>query len=302
MPKSLASKSSAYPSLDGLFDLACRDGVDIRPTLLRVLTDLYVQKTVHTDEEQTQYVELAGRLIEVVDDQTRAAVTARLTRYPGAPAAILCALGAAGTSARETASAPAAKAAQPDLAEEFFTASSEERRLILTNLDVVAEPATRRLPAAGDAVQRLETAALQTNRGEVARVLARALGVTPALAERITRDASGEPIVVAAKALGMEPAVLQRILLFLDPAVGQSVARVYGLARLFDEITPGAAMLMLSIWRQAGARPKPENKPPHTPMHYDDEQRRARVASTPSEQRAARGRTLPPLRSSSNGR
>ena len=30
--------------LDGLVDLACRDGVDIRPTLLRVLTDLYVQK------------------------------------------------------------------------------------------------------------------------------------------------------------------------------------------------------------------------------------------------------------------
>ena len=41
-------KSSPDPKLDGLVDLACRDGVDIRPTLLRVLTDLYVQKPKHS--------------------------------------------------------------------------------------------------------------------------------------------------------------------------------------------------------------------------------------------------------------
>jgi hypothetical protein len=57
-------KSSAYPPLDGLVDLACRDGVDIRPTLLRVLTDLYVQKPKHSAEEETQYAELALGLIE----------------------------------------------------------------------------------------------------------------------------------------------------------------------------------------------------------------------------------------------
>ena len=55
------AKSSAYPPLDSLVDLACRDGVDIRPTLLRVLTDLYVQKPAHSAEEETQYVELALR-------------------------------------------------------------------------------------------------------------------------------------------------------------------------------------------------------------------------------------------------
>ena len=52
-------KSSACVSLDSLVDLACRDGVDVRPTLLRVLTDLYVQRPVHSAEEETQYVELA---------------------------------------------------------------------------------------------------------------------------------------------------------------------------------------------------------------------------------------------------
>src|SRR5690242_3247819 len=85
-------KFAADPRLDGLFDLALRDGVDIRPTLLRVLTDLYVQKPFHTQDEETQYVELATGLIEAVDAATRAAVAARLQDYPAAPAAVLAKL------------------------------------------------------------------------------------------------------------------------------------------------------------------------------------------------------------------
>ncbi|OYX76167.1 MAG: hypothetical protein B7Y77_02640, partial [Bradyrhizobium sp. 35-63-5] len=75
--------------LDGLVDLACRDGVDVRPTLLRVLTDLYVQKAGHSAFEQIQYVELALGLIDGVDDATRAAVAASLASYPTAPTAVL---------------------------------------------------------------------------------------------------------------------------------------------------------------------------------------------------------------------
>ncbi len=84
---------SAYSPLDGLVDLACRDGVDIRPTLLRVLTDLYVQKPIHSADEETQYVELALGLIEAVDAPTRAAVAARLAGYAGAPVALRRKLG-----------------------------------------------------------------------------------------------------------------------------------------------------------------------------------------------------------------
>ena len=35
--------SPLFPGFDGLMTLSRREGVDIRPTLLRVLTDLYVQ-------------------------------------------------------------------------------------------------------------------------------------------------------------------------------------------------------------------------------------------------------------------
>src|SRR5262249_11549184 len=142
-----------------------------------------------------------------------------------------------------------------ELTELFFSADSDERRLILRNLDVAwIAPPRRTLPVAGELLRRLEAAALKRNPGEFARVLERALGVSPALSMRIARDDFGEPVVVAAKALGMTSEALQRVLLFLNPVIGQSAQRVYGLTKLFDEIAPASAELMLSIWRTAAPR------------------------------------------------
>jgi uncharacterized protein (DUF2336 family) len=293
-------KSVASPTLDSLVDLACRDGVDIRPTLLRVSTDLYVQKPTHSADEEVQYTELALGLIDAVDAPTRAAVAARLAAYPGAPAAVLHRLGGPATPAeparpREPKSEPER---EPELAELFFAASADERRLILTNLDVVAGTEQRRPPVAGDVIVRLETAALQHNAGEFSRTLERALGISGALAERITRDASGEPIVVAAKALGMKAAALQRVLLFLNPQIGQSIERVYGLARLYDELTPAAAERMLAIWQQAGG----QRKPRHEPLHWDDVHRNARSQASHAGHRVTRNREPLPSRIRSNDR
>src|SRR6476661_4491650 len=83
-----ASVSAIFPKLEGLDSLARRDGVDIRPTLVRVLTDLYVQKAAHTSEEERHYTELALRLIDSVDLQTRATVAKKLGPYAGAPPAV----------------------------------------------------------------------------------------------------------------------------------------------------------------------------------------------------------------------
>lgn len=289
--------SSAYPPLDGLLDLACRDGVDIRPTLLRVLTDLYVQKPTHSPDEETQYVELALGLIETVDEPTRAAVIARLSAYPAAPAAILDRL--AGTAAPEI---PVPTEAETvDLVDLFFAAGGEERRLILANLEASAGTPDRNRhlpPASSEVIRRLEAAALQRNPGEFSRMLERALGISRALAERITRDGSGEPVVIVAKALGMKAAVLQRILLFLNPAVGESIERVYDLANLFDELTPVAAERMLAIWR----KPRQQSRSVHEPVHWDDEQRSARSLATSTQHRAARGRDGQRSRVKTSGR
>src|SRR3954468_22116861 len=83
----------SFPGFDGLITLSRREGVDIRPTLLRVLTDLYVQAHAHSADEERQFVELTSRLIDQVDDATRAAVRARLAIYPGTPAEVLKRLG-----------------------------------------------------------------------------------------------------------------------------------------------------------------------------------------------------------------
>src|SRR5882672_12588338 len=83
------SAAPLFPGFDGLMTLSRREGVDIRPTLLRVLTDLYVQASAHSDDEERQFVELTSRLIDQVDDATRAAVRARLAVYPATPLEIM---------------------------------------------------------------------------------------------------------------------------------------------------------------------------------------------------------------------
>jgi hypothetical protein len=285
-------KSLAYPHLDRLVDLACRDGVDVRPTLLRVLTDLYVQKPTHSADEITQYVELALGLVDTVDDATRAAVAASLSGYVAAPPAVLARLGMTAPAAAPVSAvlpdvdfASPATAAQdadtdpataPDLTDLFFSSSTEDRRLILLYLDAAATTSVRLpTPASADVIQGIENAALARNTNEFSRLLERALCLPRGLGARIAADASGEPIVVAAKALGMKAAVLQRVLLFLNPAVGQSVQRVYDLADLFDELTREAAERMLAIWRDTGAAAAPA----HQPVYGPDGKRDGRVQS-----------------------
>ncbi len=76
-------------ALAGLSDLRLRGGADTRPTLLRVLTDLYVQKLTHTPDEERHYTELALRLLEVVDATTRTLVAIRLARHLSPPRRII---------------------------------------------------------------------------------------------------------------------------------------------------------------------------------------------------------------------
>src|ERR1700688_833232 len=82
-------ESGSLSSLDNLTHLGLRRGVDMRPTLLRVLTDLYVQKLTHTPDEERHYTELALRLLDAVDVPTRAAVAARLVRHLSPPVRVM---------------------------------------------------------------------------------------------------------------------------------------------------------------------------------------------------------------------
>src|ERR1700686_1704372 len=82
-------KTPTLSSLNGLADIGLRSGVDMRPTLIRVLTDLYVQKLTHTADEERHYTELALRLLDGVDVATRATVAARLAKHLSPPMRVI---------------------------------------------------------------------------------------------------------------------------------------------------------------------------------------------------------------------
>jgi len=309
-----------FPGLDGLMTLSRREGVDIRPTLLRVLTDLYVQANKHSPDEERQFVELTSRLIDQVDDATRAAVRARLAIYPNAPAETLRKLGLrpvnpahsvpvakeiAKEITREIPSPPVA-AAQPsppteaqlrvraslsmqprdaaEIHDMFFRASASERALILHNLAETPLRASARIPAgrATRAVETLEMAAFAADVESFTIEVGETLILPARVAAQVVNDPSGEPLACAAKALGMPSAVFQRVLLFLNPQIGTSVQHVYRLSRLYDRLSERSALVMLAAWRGSTMA---VTRAKYRPTLHDDERQRARA--TPAQARPA---------------
>lgn len=309
-----------FPGLDGLLTLSRREGVDIRPTLLRVLTDLYVQANKHSADEERQFVELTSRLIDQVDDATRAAVRARLAIYPNAPAETLRKLGLkpinpehsvrlakeiASEIVREIPSPPVAPAQpipptdaqlrlqanlsmQPKDAAEihdmFFRASASERALILHNLAETPLRASARIPAAraARAVETLEMAAFAPDVESFTIEIGETLILPARVAAQVVNDPGGEPLACAARALGMPSPVFQRVLLFLNPEIGTSVQHVYRLSRLYDRLSERSALVMLAAWRGSTMA---VTRAKYRPTLHDDERQRARV--TPAQARPA---------------
>lgn len=288
-----------FPSLDGLMSLAKREGIDIRPTLLRVLTDLYVQAPSHSFEDKRKYTELATRLIDEVDDATRSVVRAKLAIYPDSPTPILRQLGLMPPRVSEpvetgAADAPAEAMTEPapvapslsvqpsealSIEEMFAQANARERIEILRSLEESAIRPAAPVDAsrAARAVAALEAAAFAQDKARFAAELAGALALSAQAAQGIVDDNGGEPLACAAKALAMPSEIFQRILMFLKPELGTSVMTVFRVARLYDSLTERAALVMLAIWRGANAV---QARPKYRPALYDDERRRARNATT----------------------
>lgn len=313
-----------FQGFDGLMSLSQREGVDIRPTLLRVLTDLYVQTLDHTVDEERQFTELTMRLLDGVDDATRAVVRGKLAIYPKTPRDIrrkllipppLCPRDETPTqqpvqseAEPETAAAPLpAPLPQPptvlamkpqdasSLIEMFTGASSKERAKILENLlGVPVKPSAKIDPKrASRALASLESAAMVADAQAFTTELADALMLPAAVAKEIVTDLLGEPLACAMKALGMSAESFQRVLLFLNPAIGASVIDVYRLARMYDVLDERVALIMLAAWRGSSIV---ATRAKYKPVLYDGERQRARIAphaqplspATESEQRKER--------------
>jgi hypothetical protein len=318
--------SPLFPGFDGLMTLSRREGVDIRPTLLRVLTDLYVQAARHSPDEQRQFVELTSRLIDQVDDATRAAVRARLAIYPDAPLDILAKLGLESAPAdrhvpiaMDIASPPPAPAPpkpsteaerrmasnvsmQPADAAEicamFERANSSERAAILHNFAESPLKASPRIPhaRATRSIAALEMAAFVTDTENFIREVGETLILPLRIASAVVSDPGGEPLACAMRALDMPGPVFQRVLLFLKPEIGSSVHHVYRLARLYELLSERAALVMLAAWRGAT---REVARPQYSPTLYADERQRAR--SAPAERRPVQPGAAPIVRTGTDG-
>src|ERR1700733_7602966 len=299
------TRPQSFPGFDGLMTLSRREGVDIRPTLLRVLTDLYVQANAHNADEERQFVELTSRLIDEVDDATRAAVRARLAIYPGTPAAVLRRLGLMPASADRLLPlaseiptrppvAPPAKgptaaqlrmqsnlSMQPKDAAEindmFSRASASERAQILHNLRETPLRAAARIPdaRARRSVEAMEMAAFSADIENFTLELGETLILSWRVAAAVVNDPGGEPLACAARALDMPGPVFQRGLLFLKPDIGTSVHAVYRLSRLYDRLSERSALILLAAWRGSTLA---VTRAKFQPALYDDERSRARSA------------------------
>jgi uncharacterized protein DUF2336 len=299
-----------FPGFDGLMTLSRREGVDIRPTLLRVLTDLYVQANAHSADEERQFIELTSRLIEEVDDATRAAVRGRLAIYPGTPAEVLKSLGLRRSNPNQVVplahEAPSSMPPQvetavtspslmssnlsmqpndaAEISDMFFRANASERALILYNFLQTPLKASARIPAprAARAIETLEMAAFAADIENFTLELGESLILPSRVTAQVVNDPGGEPLACAVKALDMPGPVFQRVLLFLNPELGASVNYVYRLSRLYDRLHERSALIMLAAWRGSAMA---VTRARYRPGLYDDERQRARPA--PAQTRPA---------------
>jgi len=177
------------PELNGLVKLSDRKGVDIRPTLLRVVTDLYLQKPTHTEEESQRYERLALKLIEHVDVKTRSTIAQKIAGYPNAPAAVRQRLlkEYIKVQAPEPEEAPAASAAEP--------APVEPAPVEATPVEASAVETTP-LEAAPAAALVAETSAVEVAPAETAPATAAAAEIVPAETAPIA-PATTEPVSAA---------------------------------------------------------------------------------------------------------
>ncbi len=311
------SQPPLFPSFDGLMHLAKREGVDIRPTLLRVLTDLYVQAPGHSAEEQQHYVELASRLIVQVDDATRSVVRARLAVYPDTPHEIRELLGLAKPVALPQAVMNAEPRRRPSRSK-----ARRRQRIAAGRSCRCSRTMPRRStrcswaphpPSASRscAISKPRRCARRRGSNPFAPVAPwpcsnarRSPAISPPSPPSFRmrcccrhRSANASSPTQAAKRSPAPPRrwrcpadIFQRVLLFLKPEWGSSVIRVFRLARLYDTLSEQAALIMLSVWRGAIIA---QTKAKYRPALYDDERRRARPAAAAPQPASSAAKPLP---------
>lgn len=363
--------------IETLERLSRQEGVDVRPTLVRVLTDLFVQKAHHAPEEIARYEELALQLLDVVDAETRAIVARKLADDERAPASLIARLlddapdvaapiiarfarvprtlllslaldggvleasavarrsdvdgdmvrllahhpddlvletlvaNAAATPSDATLDALVARALDAPALAAALLRRKDYDRAALAPLYLMADPETRaeiraalaerpNRPPVGvrslrtsDLVDAaiLEAAAQSGSQRLVAEAIADALGLTPAVAARLTAEPSGEPFVLMLRAVGLDRDAIARTLLVAQPEIARSVPRFFDLVEIADA-TPRAAAseLVAALTGAETMAAAPRYEPMFDPSGVPERAGQARAAPRLRRPFVARGK------------
>lgn len=290
MRRELAERLAPHPHPPGkLMRMLARDDIDVARPLLRhstALDDATLSEIVNTTTPDHVYA-IAERAVlgprtcdAIIVNGDRSALI-QICRNPLA-ALSSDSIKSLSKLAAQDPSIATALLARKDLRPElmiglFWQADSERRRTVLAKLgEMEGGPGTWRqgIPPLKAPIRQADTAARKAVQEGLAAILvarrsdeframfAQVLGIKPSLARRIMNDVGGEPFAVACRAIGFTLETFTTMVILYNPAVGQSVERVYGLGNLFNKIPDSVAWHLLEAWNLASKEEKPADAMP----------------------------------------
>ena len=199
------------------------------------------------------------------------------------------------------------------LADLFWHTTSGNREAIFARLNADADWPSEQLPI-NAALRRANAESRKIVQEGLSKIMlarriddfrdlfGRAMGITPALSERIIKDEGGEPFAVACRAAGFTHEAYSTLLILYNPVVGRSVQRVFALGSIYEKIPGALAWRLLEAWNAVTReRERPASVPwqgsvaLRSAIHESYAVRTDRSDTTYSASRGAK-RALPPLR------
>lgn len=134
----------------------------------------------------------------------------------------------------------------------FLQAGAITRRRIVAEIAALARlDPPRRFRAMAADLAAIDEAACAGDSAAMTGILSRLLRLPVLQAQNLVADEGGEALIVALKAIDCPEEIVVRLLIRLDPALGASVARVFGLVEFFRSLETRTALRLLASFTDA---------------------------------------------------
>jgi len=219
--------SDARERLTRLIELASENAPEKQAALAFELCDLLVDWPQRYPQIMREPFEaLLEKVLRRLDETTRRLIATRLSQHSETAVALLN--------------------------ECYFDVPTKARSVILDRNVDAPEEAPSSVDVEGEA--RLIDIARRKTPAELAGELAKFLNVSPAMAQSILDDASGDALAVACRGANMRRATYSALVVFARGGPGTKADALYERLSAFDAIPENGARRMLGHWRRENAR------------------------------------------------